>query len=145
MTTNGTLQTRQSSNEKYSPAKMIEALRASRGMIATADQLLGCSRQTIYDAIARHPEINAVVAGERELMLDTAELKLQEAIEAGEGWAVKFKLVTQGQKRGYIERPRPECEDNVVRVIIPAPPPLLLDSQTHSAMIEDQANNSQDL
>lgn len=118
-----TLQNRQSlrcrhSNEKYSPEKMIEALRATRGMIATAAQLLGCSRQTIYDAIARHPEINSVVAGERELMLDTAELKLQEAIEAGEGWAVKFKLATQGQGRGYIDRPRVDDEDRKLTIIV---------------------------
>ena len=73
------------SNEKYSPAKIIEALQVSRGMIASAARLLGCTRQTIYDAVARHPEINNVVAGERELLLDRAELKLQEAIDAGEG------------------------------------------------------------
>lgn len=106
------------SNEKYPPAKIIEAVRASRGMIATAARLLGCSRQTIYDAIARHPEINSVVAGERELMLDTAELKLMEAVEDGEAWAVKFMLATQGQSRGYIERQRGENEDNEIRVII---------------------------
>jgi hypothetical protein len=113
----GGLQKRQThSNEKYSAAKIMEALRASRGMIATAARLLGCTRQTIYDAIARHPEINTVVAGERELMLDTAEMKLQEAIDAGEGWAVKFKLATQGQSRSYIERQRIDVEDKQIIV-----------------------------
>ena len=115
---NGRFVTTPRSNEKYSSMKMIEALRASRGMIATAARLLGCSRQTIYDTIARHPEINSVVAGERELMLDTAELKLMEAVEDGEAWAVKFMLATQGQSRGYIERPRGENEDNELVVII---------------------------
>ena len=115
---NGRFVTTPRSNEKYSSMKMIEALRASRGMIATAARLLGCSRQTIYDTIARHPEINSVVAGERELMLDTAELKLMEAVEDGEAWAVKFMLATQGQSRGYIEHPRGENEDNELAVII---------------------------
>ena len=106
------------SNEKYSPAKIMETLRTSRGMIATAARLLGCSRQTLYDAIARHPELNAVVDGERELMLDTAELKLQEAIEAGEGWAVKFMLATQGHRRGYIERQRVDVKDQQLTLIV---------------------------
>lgn len=106
------------SNEKYSPAKIIEALQVSRGMIASAARLLGCTRQTIYDAVARHPEINNVVAGERELLLDRAELKLQEAIDAGEGWAVRFFLSTQGQARGYIERQRVDVEDKKITVIV---------------------------
>jgi hypothetical protein len=106
------------SNEKYSPEKIIEAMRASRGMIATAARLLGCSRQTVYDAIARHPEINSVVAGERELMLDNAELKLQEAIDNGESWAIRFYLSTQGQSRGYIERPQVDEDAGKVTVVI---------------------------
>jgi hypothetical protein len=114
------------SNEKYSPAKITEALLAAHGLIASAARLLGCTRQTIYDAIGRHPEINAVVAGERELLLDTAERKLHEAVEAGQGWAVRFYLVTQGQARGYIERPRIEAEDRTVRVIIQRDPPTVL-------------------
>ncbi|MDH4079783.1 MAG: helix-turn-helix domain-containing protein [Nitrospira sp.] len=116
---NGSLQNRQSfTTEKYSPDKIMKALRASRGMIATAARLLGCTRQTIYNAIDRHPEIENVVAGERELMLDVAELKLQEAIDAGESWAVKFYLVTQGHCRGYIERQRVDLKDEKVTVII---------------------------
>ena len=106
------------SNEKYPPEKIIEALRASRGMITTAARRLGCVRQTIYDAIARHPTINEVVAGERELMLDTAERALHEAVERGESWAIKFYLATQGQGRGYIERPRGDDEDNKITVIV---------------------------
>lgn len=115
---NGQSDSRERSNEKYSQARIVEALRVSRGMIATAARLLGCARQTIYDAIVRHPEINAVVAGERELLLDQAELKLQEAIDRGEAWAVKFFLLTQGQARGYIERPRADPADKQVRVVI---------------------------
>ena len=109
---------RRRSNEKYSSAKIIEALLASRGLIASAARSLGCTRQTIYDAIGRHPDINTVVAGERELLLDTCERKLHEAIDRGESWAVRFYLVTQGQKRGYIERPRIEAEDKTIRIIL---------------------------
>lgn len=131
---NATLQKRQSdqrehSNEKYSQAKIIKALRASRGMIAAAARMLGCTRQTIYDAIVRHPEINQVVAGERELMLDQAELKLQEAIDGGEGWAVRYFLSTQGQARGYIERQRVDVEDKRITVIVNRGGGAVLDAQ----------------
>ncbi len=134
---NGRFVTTPRSNEKYSPMKMIEALKASRGMIATAARLLGCSRQTIYDAITRHPDINSVVAGERDLMLDTAELKLMEAVEDGEAWAVKFMLATQGQSRGYVERQRGQDEDNEIRVIIDDRTPVA-PITVHSAL-EDQS------
>ena len=92
------------SNEKFSKAKIIEALRHSRGMIAIAARVLGCGRQCIYDAIKRHPEINEVVAGERDLMIDTAELKLAEAITKGQPWAIAMSLKTIGRNRGYVER-----------------------------------------
>ncbi len=35
-------------------------------------------------------------------------------------------------------------EERTINVIIPAPPPPLLDSQKHSAMIEDQSKSSKD-
>ncbi len=124
------------SNEKYSQVKIMEALQASRGMIATAARLLGCSRQTIYDAIARHPEINAVVAGERELMLDTAEQRLQEAVDAGESWAVRFFLITQGKSRGYIERHRADEEDEKITVIIARERAPTLDDLASPAKLE---------
>jgi len=92
------------SNEKYTAEKIIEALKTSRGMIAVAARVLGCDRKTIYNAIQRHPAINEVVAGERELMVDSAELKLIEAIHKGQSWAIAFCLKTQGRSRGYVER-----------------------------------------
>lgn len=73
-------------------------------MIAIAARVLGCGRQCIYDAIKRHPEINEVVAGERDLMIDTAELKLAEAITKGQPWAIAMSLKTIGRNRGYVER-----------------------------------------
>jgi uncharacterized Fe-S cluster-containing MiaB family protein len=82
----------------------MDALRQSRGMIAVAARVLGCERQTIYNAIKRHPEINDVVAGERELFVDTAELKLIDAVSKGQAWAIALALKTVGRNRGYVER-----------------------------------------
>jgi hypothetical protein len=36
--------------------------------------------------------------------VDTAELKLRQAVINGEAWAVLFALRTKGKERGYVER-----------------------------------------
>ncbi|MGH2359356.1 MAG: helix-turn-helix domain-containing protein [bacterium] len=90
--------------ERYSPALLIEALTKSRGRIAVAARMLGCSRQTIYDSMKRHAEIKEVIDGERELFVDTAELKLMEAVQKGQPWAIMLVLKTLGRDRGYVER-----------------------------------------
>ena len=52
----------------------------------------------------RHPAIAQVVADERALIVDAAELKLHEAVQRGEPWAVCFTLKCLGTDRGYVER-----------------------------------------
>ena len=83
---------------------MVEALRRSKGMVSVAARLIGCNRQTIYNAMERHPEIADAIAGERELLIDTAELKLVDSVTKGQPWAIAFYLKTQGRHRGYIEK-----------------------------------------
>ena len=102
-----------SPHEKFSAAHIIEALTATRGLVSEAATRLGCQRQTIYNAIERHPEIDEVVNGERELMLDKAELKLGEAVENGQPWAILFYLKTQGRERGYSEKRERGVEDKL--------------------------------
>lgn len=84
--------------------QMVSALTRSRGMVTIAAQLLGCNRQTIYNTAKQYPEVKDAIDGQRELGLDTAELKLLEAINKGQAWAICFYLKTQGKKRGYIEK-----------------------------------------
>lgn len=73
-------------------------------MIAVAARVLGCNRQTIYTAKKRDPQISDVLDGERELFVDTAELKLIDAVSRGESWAITLTLKTLGRHRGYVER-----------------------------------------
>lgn len=73
-------------------------------MVAVASRVLGCVRQTIYDAKKRDPKIDEVIQAERELFVDTAELKLIDAVSKGEPWAITLTLKTVGRHRGYIER-----------------------------------------
>ncbi len=95
---------RKPTNEKHTPEQIVAALKRSQGMISVASRQLGCQRQTIYNMMARHPDIEETVSEERDMMLDTAELKLGEAVEKGEQWAICFYLKTQGRKRGYSEK-----------------------------------------
>jgi hypothetical protein len=83
---------------------MVEAaLRKNKGMVARAARMLRCTPQTIRYYMQRHPVIAAVVADERELFVDAAELQLHAPAQRGEAWAVCFALKCLGEERGYVE------------------------------------------
>ena len=90
--------------ERYTVAQIAEVLQKSRGMIAVSARLLNCQRNTVYGYIKRHKRLQRLIEDERELFVDKAELKLQEAVQQGEGWAVCFALKCLGKPRGYVER-----------------------------------------
>lgn len=90
--------------QRLSVKRITDALARNRGMVAVAARNLGCSRQTIYEWMERYPELKDVLAEEREVMTDVAELSLYKQVQAGEGWAVKYYLSTQGKGRGYVEQ-----------------------------------------
>ena len=70
-------------------------------MIAAAARQLGCDRETIYDYKKKYPHIDQTLDAERELQLDLTELRLFQAIDKGEPWAIKLYLTTIGRSRGY--------------------------------------------
>ena len=83
---------------------MIDALSRTKGMVYLAAKMLGCSHTTIYNYAKRHPTVQRAIDANRGEVVDVAELKLYEAIQAGEHWAVAFALRTIGKNRGYTER-----------------------------------------
>ncbi len=89
--------------QRLSVKRITDAFGRNRGMVAVAARNLGCSRQTIYAWMEAHPELKDVLADEREVMTDVAELSLYKQVQNGEGWAVKYYLSTQGKGRGYTE------------------------------------------
>lgn len=89
---------------RYTDQQIIDALRATKGMVWVAADRLGCDGHTISKRLAKSPAIQAAVAAERGKMGDTAELKLAQAIQHGEPWAIQFYLKTQHKERGYVER-----------------------------------------
>jgi hypothetical protein len=89
---------------KYTAEQMIEALEASRGLIAPAARYLGCKRDTVRAYIEEYPEVARIKKDMEEVGLDISENSLLNAAERGEAWAVCFHLKTKGKHRGFVER-----------------------------------------
>ena len=87
--------------EEWDVEQVVEAAKKARGYVSHAARLLGCSRNTFYEYMAKYPEVAQALEDEREAGLDDAELSLRRQVLAGEGWAVCFTL--RG-KRGYVDR-----------------------------------------
>lgn len=92
----------------YTPKQIADALRRTRGAIHLAAEALGCSHSTIYNWARRSPMVQEVIDQERGKLLDIGELKLYEAVMAGQPWAVAFMLKTIGKSRGYTEKTETE-------------------------------------
>ncbi len=89
---------------RYSDRQIAEALKRARGMVYVAAQLLGCSHNTIIARLAKSDKLRAVKEAEHGKILDTAELKLIEAVQRGDLPAIKYILSTQAKARGYVEK-----------------------------------------
>jgi len=89
---------------KFTQQQVIDALREVKGMVYLAADRLGCEAQTIYNYRDRYPAIKAGMEAQDGKIDDIAEMKLYQAIMAGESWAVQFRLRTKAKHRGYIEK-----------------------------------------
>jgi len=91
-------------NGRWTAEQMIDALRAAKGMAHLAAKHLGCSHTTVYNYIERYPTVRQAQEDESGKMGDMCELKLYDAAQNGESWAVQFALRTKFKNRGYVER-----------------------------------------
>ena len=89
---------------RFTPAQIISALTQTRGMVTLAAERLVCDAETIYNYAKRYPAVAAELKNQRERTTDIAEMKLCDAIDAGEPWAIQYYLRTQGRGRGYGEK-----------------------------------------
>lgn len=85
-------------------AAMLEALKASFGIIARAAEQVGIHRTTHYTWMEDDPEYKAAVAELKEYKKDFIESKLIKLINEGDTAATIFAAKTQLKDRGYIER-----------------------------------------
>lgn len=88
----------------YKTAEIIEALKATGGMVYMAADKLGCNPSTIHVRAKTSPEIQAAIDNARGDMLDMAEHELKKAVRGGDMTAIIFTLKTIGKHRGYVER-----------------------------------------
>lgn len=110
-------------NSDINKKGMIEALKKSLGVVKTACEVVGISRQTHYRWLEEDPDYKQSTDDIGEDAIDFVESKLFEKIEGisvaqgtdDEGkpkvytvppsdTAIIFYLKTKGKKRGYIER-----------------------------------------
>ena len=89
---------------RYSDQEIKQALSATKGMTFIAAQRLGCAPKTIRQRLAKSGALREALQDERGGTGDLAELKLIQAIQAGDPWAIQFYLKTQCKDRGYVER-----------------------------------------
>ena len=89
---------------KYSDKAIATALVEASGLVYIAAAALGCAPNTIYNRAKAVAAIAETIDNQRGKFLDTAEVKLRQALLAGEPWAIQFVLRTLGKDRGYSER-----------------------------------------
>lgn len=104
-------------NRQYTDAEMVAALTRTRGLVYLAADIVGCHYDTIYDRAKNSEAVAAAMRRERGKVVDVAESKLFEAIEAGEPWAVQFGLKNLGKDRGYFEKTEVEQKTSARLVI----------------------------
>jgi uncharacterized Fe-S cluster-containing MiaB family protein len=103
--------------------QIAEALRNHNGIVSTAAKALKVSRQAIDRRISNSATLKAVVIEARSDVVDLAETKLIELIQAGDVRAILFTLRTLGRDRGWaetvdvnvlIEREREKVRDDAI-------------------------------
>lgn len=94
--------------EKLDRKEIIDAIKKYHGKVAFVAQSLSVSTATIYNYVNKYSTVKAALDDAQnnwdEGLLDTAESKLQKAVNNGDVWAIRYILNTKGKKRGYGEK-----------------------------------------
>lgn len=99
--------------KNYENTTIKKAIEDSGGIISTIAERLGCEWHTAKKYIENNEELKSVYEAESESVIDLAESKLIENIQANDNTAILFYLKTKGKKRGYIERNETEISGNL--------------------------------
>lgn len=92
---------------KFTKAQIASALVKTGGVIAEASRALAdtydvkCSRQLLYNAMERWPDLREVRIDAAEDIKDIAESGLLKALKAEEPWAIRYYLSNKAKDRGY--------------------------------------------
>jgi hypothetical protein len=97
---------------KIPHAKIVAAIRKSKGCIADAAKLAGCSPAWLRRLVNKHAVIKEVLDEEREQLIDLSEMTIREKVESGDVDTAKFVLRTLGRNRGWGENLRFDASVN---------------------------------
>lgn len=84
---------------KFTDEEIVAALRETKGMIFLAALKIGCNPDTIYERAKTSKIIKAALKMERGRVVDTAELKLFNAVMKEQPWAIRMVLTCLGRDR----------------------------------------------
>lgn len=84
-----------------SKKKLADALRANHGIITATANALNVSRQTIHNKLNADPKLREIQEEARFGIVDIAESKFIENIQAGNEKSIIYALQTLGRSRGY--------------------------------------------
>lgn len=90
---------------------MLDALERSLGIVSTACEKAGISRQTHYNWLKDDLEYKEAVRAIEERTIDFAESHLHALIKDKNPAATIFFLKTKGKNRGYVERQEIEVSE----------------------------------
>lgn len=97
---------------------MLEALKASLGIVSEAAEACGVCRQHHYTWMKDDPEYREQVEAIVDMAIDFAESALKRKIKDGDTTAIIFYLKTKGKRRGFIERSEVEQSGSVTNLNI---------------------------
>ena len=82
--------------------QVADLITSERGNVSRVADAIGTTRGTVADYIARHPELQNVLAQARERLVDQLEeVAYEQAFDGRDSTLKIFLLKTQGKVRGY--------------------------------------------
>ncbi len=88
----------------YTAQQFLEAIPGTGGIVTAIAKKVGCDWSTAKKYIGAHPTVQAAYNDECESVLDLAEAKTIQLIQAGDAQMIRYYLSTKGKRRGYVER-----------------------------------------
>jgi hypothetical protein len=86
---------------KLTISKVKKVIPGSAGIISAIAEKCKCDWHTADKFIKEHEELSELLRCETESVLDVGEMRLFDAVDSGEPWAVQFFLARKGKQRGY--------------------------------------------
>lgn len=92
------------SRPQFSKEKFEKAISGSKGIKSAIAVRVGCTRQTVDNALERWPDLAKMLESERGDLVDYAETKLLALLAKEDVRATLFTLETLGKSRGWTKR-----------------------------------------